>query len=371
MTTPIASAVPPDVVSAADYERYARANLPADIWAYIAGAGADGLTRRWNREAFDSLPISGRVLADMTNASTASTLLGTPLACPILIAPLAHQRLVHPDGENATVLGASAVGAWMTVSTLSSVAIEEIAQRARTPLWFQVYMQAQREHTFQLVRRAETAGCKALVVTVDAPVNGVRNEEQRAGFRFPPHVQAVHVAGFPGPTVHARPGESPVFKGFLKTAPTWDDIRWLRGETQLPMLLKGVVHPSDAERALSEGVDGLVISNHGGRTLDTLPASLHALEAVAAQVGGRVPILLDGGIRRGTDVLKAIALGASSVMIGQPILHALAVAGPVGVAHLLTILRAEFEVAMALTGCASIAQIDRNVMWSTASKPAR
>jgi 4-hydroxymandelate oxidase len=371
VTAPIASAIPPDVVSAADYERYARTSLPADIWAYIAGAGADGFTQRWNREAFDTLPITGRVLADLTNASTACTLFGTPLACPILIAPVAHQKLVHPDGENATALGASAVGAWMTVSTLSSVAIEDIAQHAQTTLWFQVYMQAERAHTLQLVRRAETAGCKALVVTVDAPVNGVRNEEQRAGFRFPPHVQAVHVAGFPAPTVQAGPGESSVFKGLLKKAPTWDDIRWLRGKTQLPMLLKGVVHPSDAERALSEGIDGLVVSNHGGRTLDTLPASLHALQAVAAQVGGRVPILLDGGVRRGTDVLKAIALGASAIMIGQPVLHALAVAGPVGVAHLLTILRAEFEVAMALTGCASIAQIDHNALWSAVSKTPR
>jgi 4-hydroxymandelate oxidase len=257
----------------------------------------------------------------------------------------------------------------MTVSTLSSVAIEDIAQNAQTTLWFQIYMQTEREHTLQLVRRAENAGCKALIVTVDAPVNGVRNDEQRAGFKIPSHLQAVHVADFPGPIVRAGPGESPVFKGLLEKAPTWDDIRWLRGETRLPILLKGIVHPNDAERALSEGVDGLIVSNHGGRTLDTLPASLDALEVVAARVRGRVPILLDGGIRRGTDILKAIALGARAVMIGQPILHALAVAGPVGVAHLLTILRAEFEVAMALTGCASVAQIDRNVLWRSPSEP--
>lgn len=363
MSERLSHTVPPDVVAAGDYERHARALLPADVWAYIAGAGADSLTQRANRTAFDTQQLAGRVLSDMSAASTASTLFGVPLPFPILLAPVAHQKLVHPDGERATVLGASAVGAWMTVSTLSSVAIEEIAATAQTRLWFQLYVQAEREETLRLVRRAEDAGCRALVVTVDAPVNGVRNDEQRAGFRLPPHVRSPHTEGFAVPIARAGPGESPVFKGLLDRAPTWADIAWLRQVTRLPILLKGVVHPADAERTISEGLDGIVVSNHGGRTLDTLPASLHALEAVAAHVRGRVPLLLDGGIRRGTDVLKALALGASAVMIGQPILHALTVAGPVGIAHLLTILRAEFEVAMALTGCASMAAIDRGVLW--------
>ena len=355
--------VPPDVVSAADYERHARERLPADVWGYIAGAGADGLTQRWNREAFDTQRLSGRVLADMSGASTESTLFGTLLPFPVLVAPVAHQKLVHTDGEHATLLGAAAVGAWMTVSTLSSVRLEEIAERAQTTLWFQLYIQVEREDTLQLVRRAEAAGFKALVVTVDAPVNGVRNEEQRAGFRMPAAARPLNVEGFAVPTPRAGPGESPVFKGLLDRAPTWADIAWLRQQTTLPILLKGIVNPIDAARALEEGLDGIVVSNHGGRTLDTLPASLHALEAVAEAVGGRVPLLLDGGVRRGSDVLKALALGASAVMIGQPVLHALAVAGPVGVAHLLTILRAEFEAAMALTGCASLVAIDRGVLW--------
>lgn len=362
-----AHVVPRDVVAAADYERYARARLPADVWAYVAGAGADGLTQRWNREAFDAQRLAGRVLADMSRASTASTLLGVPLPFPILLAPVAHQKLVHADGECATALGASAVGAWMTVSTLSSVALEDVAAVAQAPLWFQLYMQVEREDTLRLVRRAEDAGYRALVVTIDAPVNGVRNSEQRAGFRIPPHARPVNVDGFATLSPHAGPGESPVFKGLLDRAPTWVDIAWLRGQTKLPILLKGIVHPADAMRALAEGIDGLVVSNHGGRTLDTLPASLHALELVAAEVCGRVPILVDGGVRRGTDVLKAIALGASAVMIGQPILHALAVAGPVGVAHLLTILRAEFEVAMALSGCATLDAIGRGILWPPVS----
>ncbi len=363
MTDETTFVVPPDVVSAADYERHARARLPDDVWAYIAGAGADGITQRWNRDAFDRLKLSGRVLADMAGASTESTLFGKTLATPILVAPVAHQRLVHPDADFATALGASAVSAWMTVSTLASVPLEEIAARADTVLWFQLYMQSTREATLRLVKRAEAAGYAALIVTVDAPVNGVRNIAQRAGFRLPAHVRAVNVDGAPGPLSRAGPGESPVFKGLLDHAPTWADLVWLREATRLPILVKGIVHPDDAEQAIACGADGIVVSNHGGRTLDTLPASLDALDVVAARVKGRVPLLVEGGIRRGTDVLKALALGANAVMVGQPILHALAVAGPVGVIHLLTILRAEFEAAMALTGCARISDIGRGVLW--------
>jgi 4-hydroxymandelate oxidase len=337
--------------------------LPDDIWAYIAGAGGDGLTRRWNREAYDALQLAGRVLADFNQATTASTLFGQRLDTPIIVAPVAYQKLAHPDGELATVVGASAGAAWMTVSTLSSVTIEEIARAAQTTIWFQLYMQVSRELTLRLVRRAENAGCKALMVTVDASVNGVRNGEQRAGFRLPAHIRPVHTEGFPEPASRAEPGESPVFKGMLDHAPGWADIAWLRSATKLPILLKGVTHPADAERAIAEGVNGIVVSNHGGRTLDTLPASIDALDAVAQRVGGQVPLLVDGGIRRGTDVLKALALGASAVMIGQPIMHALAVAGPVGVVHLLTILRAELEVAMALTGRPTLSAIDRSVIW--------
>lgn len=358
--------VPPDVVCAADYERHARERLPADVWAYIAGAGADGLTQARNRAAFDRIELAGRVLADMRQASTATTFLGIDLPFPLLIAPVAHQRLVHPDGELASALGAASCGAAMCVSTLAGATLEDIAARAAAPLIFQLYMQGGREAALSLVRRAEDAGYRALMVTVDAPVNGVRNDEQRAGFRLPAHVRPVNIEGMAGPVSRAGPGESPVFKGLLDTAPRWDDIEWLRGRTSLPLILKGIVHPDDAERAIRLGANAVAVSNHGGRTLDTLPASIDALKAVAARVEGRVPLLLDGGIRRGTDILKALALGARACMIGQPVMHALAVAGPVGVAHLLVILRAELEVAMALTGRASIDAIDPATIWGSA-----
>ncbi len=362
MTSP-ASPVPADVVSLADYERHARARLPADVWAYISGGGADGITQRWNREAFDGIRLSGRVLADMASATTETSLLGLELPVPILLAPVAHQKLVHPDGELATALGASALNIPLVVSTLASTSLEDVARGTTAPLLFQLYMQQDRAATLALVNRAEAAGYRALVVTVDAPVNGVRNIEQRAGFRFPDSISPVNIAGMQQPVSRAGPGESPVFRGLLDHAPSWADLEWLRAETSLPLVLKGVLHPDDAERAIVAGIDGIVVSNHGGRTLDTLPATIEVLPQITRVVAGRIPVLMDGGIRRGTDVLKAIALGASAVLIGQPQLHALAVAGPVGIVHMLTILRAELEVAMALTGCATVRSINTNVLW--------
>lgn len=364
MTQATGNIVPPDVVCADDYERHAHARLPAPILAYIAGAGADGITRRWNRAAFDEMALAGRVLADMSKATTEGTLLGLPLAHPVILAPVAHQMLVHPEGERAMAIGASATQSWMTVSTLSSIRLEDVAAASQTTLMFQLYFQMERAATLGLVRRAEAAGYKALMVTVDAPINGVRNDEQRAGFGLPAHVRPVNIEGLPGPVSRAGPGESPVFKGLLDRAPTWTDVEWLRANTALPILLKGIVHPDDAARAISLGVDGIVVSNHGGRTLDTLPSSVAALERVAARVRGRVPLLVDGGIRRGTDVLKALALGADAVMVGRAAIYALAVSGAVGIAHLTTILRAELEVAMALTGCATRSDIGPDVLWS-------
>lgn len=359
MNTP----VPPDAVCLFDYERYARQRLDDNAWAYVSGWAGDGLTLSRNREAFDRQELSGRVLADLSSASAAGQLFGMDLPFPILLAPVAFQKLAHPDGEIAAALGASACGAWMCVSSMASVQIEEVASVAQAPLIFQLYMLGGREFSLRLVRRAEAAGYRALMVTVDAPIAGVRNVEQRADFALPPHVRAVNMAGAVRPISCAGPGESPVFKGLLDGAPTWADIEWLRGQTRLPLIVKGIVHPADAERAVNFGADGVVVSNHGGRTLDTLPASLDALRAVAARVKGRAALLMDGGVRRGTDVLKALALGADAVMVGQPLMHALAVAGPVGVLHLLTILRAEFEAAMALNGCARLADITSDVLW--------
>jgi len=354
--------IPQDIAAVADYEAYARERLTPQAWAYFAGAGADGLTQTRNRAAFDALCLRGRVLGDLGGGHTRLTLLGQTLESPILLAPVAFQKMAHPDGELGTVAAASAFGAAMVVSTQASVDLEEIARQAQTPLWFQLYIQPDRGFTQELVRRAEAAGYRALVVTVDAPVNGMRNDEQRAGFVLPPGVEAVNLRGMrPGP---GDDGSGRLLGGpLLAAAPTWKDIAWLKSLTRLPVLIKGVMTAEDATRALAEGVDGVVVSNHGGRVLDSQPATIEVLPEIAAALEGRLPILLDGGIRRGTDVLKALALGANAVLIGRAYLFALAAAGAVGVAHVIRMLRAELEVAMALTGYSTLNVITPSGLW--------
>lgn len=358
--------VPPEVVALDDYESLAAARLTASAFAYIAGGAADELTLRENRAAFDRIRLKNRVLADLTGGGTALDLFGRVFDYPILLASIAHHMLADPDGEIATVVGAAGAKAGMVVSTEADTTLEEIAAVAKTPLWFQLYIQHEPALTRGLVQRAEAAGYGALVVTVDSPVDGARNRQARAGYRWPKLSEHPNLRSFttPPPQAHARLGESLVFAGFGDTVAQWRDIAWLKSLTRLPVLLKGITAPEDAIRAVEEGVDGLIVSNHGGRVLDTMPASIDALPAVSEAIAGRVPLLLDGGIRRGTDVLKALALGASAVLLGRPYMYALAVAGPVGVAHALHVLRCEFEMAMALTGCRTLKDIGPQVLWS-------
>ena len=350
--------IPAAIASVDDYEPFARERVSEQAWAYLSGGAADEWTLRENCAAFQRLTLRTAVLRDLRGGNTRLELFGQPFAYPILLAPVAHQKLVHPEGELATVLAASAMQAGMVVSTQASASLEDIARQARAPLWFQLYILPDRDFTAALVRRAEAAGYCALVVTVDAPVNGVRNREQRAGFVLPPEAEAVNLRGLAPPAAGGAAG-APVLLGtpLLDSAPTWKDIAWLRSLTRLPVLVKGVMTAEDARRALSEGVDGIVVSNHGGRVLDAQPATIDVLPEIAAAVGGRVPVLLDGGVRRGTDVLKALALGASAVLIGRPYVYGLAAAGAVGVSHVLHILRAELEAAMALTGCRDLAAV--------------
>lgn len=348
-----------------DYERLAEQRLDAGAWAYFSGGSADEITVRSNSSRFGEIQLIPRVLRGGPGGNTRVTLLGRTYAHPIFVAPMAYQKLAHPDGELATAMAAAAQDACMVLSTQASITLEEAARAGATCRWFQLYLQPQREATQQLVHRAEAAGYEAFVVTVDAPVNGVRNREHRADFQLPPGIAAVSLLGLPPVKATARREDvvSPVFDHFVASAPTWDDVAWLRAATKLPILLKGILSPADAEIAVSCGVDGIIVSNHGGRTLDTAPATITVLPEIAAAVGRRVPLLVDGGIRRGTDVLKALALGASAILVGRPIVYGLAANGAHGVAHVLRLLRDEFEIAMALTGCRVTGEITPDLIW--------
>lgn len=355
------AAIPPGVVSAADYEALARERLDPAAWAYFSGGAGDEITVDANCRAWQQLWLQPRVLQPLAGGHTRVDLLGRTLAHPVMLAPVAYQRLAHADGEIGTALAAAAQGAGLVVSLQASTSMEDVARAAlgdahRGPLWLQLHLQRERQHTLALVQRAETAGYEALVLTVDAPTSGVRDRERRAGYRLPPGIGPVNLKDVPAtPPARLAPGQSPLFDDLLLAAPAWSDVEWLAGATRLPLLLKGVLHEADARQAALLGVAGLIVSNHGGRTLDTAVPTAWALPRVVDAVNGNVPVLVDGGIRRGTDVLKAVALGARAVLIGRPYMHALACAGAMGVAHVLRLLRDELEMAMALSGCRTLA----------------
>lgn len=366
---PAVQPIPPGVVTLADHEAHARTRLDDNAWAYFSGGAADEITLRANRDAWDSLQLSTRVLRDLVGGHTRVELLGRTLAHPILLAPVAFQRMAHPDGEIATAYAASMQGAGVVLSSQASMPMEHVAQAVlgeaqRGPLWFQLYFQHDRGFTRQLIQRAEQAGYEALVLTVDAPASGARDRERRTGFTLPPGISAVNLAGLPpAKPIPLQAHQSRMFDALLTTAPTWKDIEWLRGITRLPILLKGIMHPDDARLAMEAGAAGIVVSNHGGRTLDTMPPTAAVLPRIREALGSDFPVLVDGGIRRGTDVLKAIALGANAVLIGRPYVFGLANAGAMGVSHVIRLLRDELEIAMALCGCATLADAKADVLF--------
>jgi 4-hydroxymandelate oxidase len=353
-----------DSVSVSDLERLARERMSHMAFEYMAGGAGDEITLRWNQEALQHLRLRPRVLNDVSAVDTRVTLLGQEHPYPILLAPTAYHRLMHPEGELATARAAGSRGTTLIVSSSTTTAIEDIARVATAPLWFQLYLQPERSVTVDVVRRVEAAGCRVLCVTVDAPVSGPQNRIRRAAFVLPPDLELPM-----NPLANRRrretaPPDTEMEPFAARYPATWKDIEWLQSLTRLPVVLKGILHPDDAEKAASAGVAAIVVSNHGARNLDTAPATIEVLPEIVDRVAGRVPVLVDGGIRRGTDVLKALALGASATLIGRAYLYGLGADGERGVTRVLDILRTELEMAMALTGQANMAALDRRLVFS-------
>jgi 4-hydroxymandelate oxidase len=347
-----------DPVNVDELEAVARERLEKSVYDYFAGGAEDEVTLRGNREALRRLALRYRVLVDVSRVDTSATLLGIPLSIPVLLAPTALHRLAHPEGERATARAAAAAGTLMTLSTVSSVALEEVASSAPSaPRWFQLYCFPERPDTEALIARAHRAGYRAIVLTVDAPILGRRERDLRNGFTVPEGM-AAHPAGQP----EAGAGQWPLSSLIGLPALSWPDLSWIRRASPLPLVLKGIVRGDDAKRAVDEGTAAVWVSNHGGRQLDSATPTAEALEEVVAAVGGRVPVIFDGGVRRGTDVLKALALGASAAAIGRAQLWGLAVAGEEGVRRVLEMIRDELALAMALGGCRAISEIDRSLV---------
>jgi 4-hydroxymandelate oxidase len=365
VTIPEGTAFP---VNLSAFRRAARRVLPRSAYDYIAGGAEDEVTLRANRAAYRSIFLRPRVLVDVHAPDTTVELFGHRLAHPILLAPTAFQRLAHDEGERATARAARASESLFVASTMATHTVEEIARAAPGPFWFQLYVLRDRDLTLSLVRRAEAAGASALCLTVTVPTQGKRERDERGHFVLPPGLVMANFRGHVQAEMSEGKGsrlEAYIGAEFDPTL-SWADLRWLCDATSLPVLVKGVLTPEDARRALDHGAAGIIVSNHGGRQLDTAEPTIVALPRVVDAVGNDVPVLVDGGIRRGTDLVKALALGARAILIGRPYLWGLALGGQAGVEAVISHLRAELVRTLMLVGCPSIARLDRSFIsdWS-------
>lgn len=326
-----------------DYEPVARSKLAADVYDYYAGGAGDERTLTENRRAFDRWVLRPRVLRGAGTPDTSTRILGNGVEFPVLVAPWAYQGMAHPEGESATVRAAARTGTIAVVSSTAVDRLEEIAVASDRPKWWQLYLFTDPGRSADMLERVAAAGYAAICWTVDFPVAGLRYRDARSGFTMP--------IGLPGEDLVHEPNM------------TWDQLAFIREHAPgLPVLVKGILTAEDAKLAVEHGAEGIVVSNHGGRQLDACPASLDALPEVVDAVGARLPVLMDGGVRRGTDVLTALALGAAAVMVGRAAVWGLAADGEEGVAGVLGILRAEVENAMALTGCRQIRDVGRHLV---------
>lgn len=374
MSTP---QVPPPAtpLAVSEYESLAHQRLPAQVWDFLAGGSGAETTVTANRAAFDQWVLRPRVLVDVSSCDLSLNLLGSQVAAPVGIAPMAYHRLIHPDGELATARAAGAAGALFVVSSFASQRLEDIAAAATGPLWLQLYWLRQQEVLTDLLKRAEAGGYRAIVLTVDAPRMGRRLRDLRHGFAIPPDVAAVNI----DPEVMAtsalsRPGESAVERHSrhqFDPSVTWRELAWLREQTSLPLVLKGILTAEDALLAVDHGISAVIVSNHGGRQVDGAVASLAALPEIVDAVDGRCPVLLDGGVRTGTDIVKALALGARAVLVGRPVLWGLATSGADGAQAVLDLLVTELDSVMALCGRPRLADLDSSLVSQLPVAPAR
>lgn len=335
-----------------DYEQHAKSLLPKAYYDYYASGACDEVSLRLNREAYQQILLAPRVLRDVSHVSLQTTLNNKVLSHPICIAPTAFHGLAHQQAEVATALAANATQTHMTVGMMANEPLEKVAETASQPLWLQIYFLNNRDDTLSIVKRAEAAGYDGLVVTVDSQFLGKREIDYRNQFKLPENLSPANLDSQKH-NVKISAGQEDLFVKNL----TWADIEWLKSQTRLPIWLKGILHPDDAHSALKAGVDGIIVSNHGARQLDTAIPPILVLPQIAEVIAGQIPIIVDSGIRRGTDVFKALALGANAIMLGRPILWGLTVAGSQGVEQVIKILCAELANAMALCGFNSIQEI--------------
>ena len=350
--------IPADVSCAQDYEWLAPHFIAPDRFAYISGGSGQDVTLQKNRSAFTEFNITPRTLCELGNCNTSVSILGNRLKHPIMLAPVAYQKLVHAEGELATALAAESTDTCMVSSTLSTQTLEDVAAQSGEACWFQLYVQPDEHDTRVLINRAVKAGYQAIVVTVDAAVQVPSVRAVRAGFRMPHEITAVNLPNMSmnNPEIDSQE-TSHVFRTFKHNAVTYEKLKRLIQDSPLPVIVKGILTVEDALKIRSLGAEGIIVSNHGGRTLDGVTASLSVLADIRNALGDEFLILLDGGVRSGQDIYKSLALGANAILIGRLQMYALSVAGALGVAHMIKLLREELELCMAMTGRSNVSDI--------------
>lgn len=360
-----------EITNVSEYEAIAREKLPKMVYDYYASGAEDQWTLKENRNAFTRILFRPRILIDVTKIDLTTTVLGYKISMPIMLAPTAMQKMAHPEGEYATARAASAAGTIMTLSSWATSSVEEVASTGPGIRFFQLYVYKDRNVVAQLVRRAERAGFKAIALTVDTPRLGRRESDIKNRFNLPAHLTLKNFEGLDLGKMNqtSDSGLASYVAGQIDRSLSWKDVKWLQTITTMPILVKGVMTAEDTRLAVQVGAAGIIVSNHGARQLDYVPATISCLEEVVKAAQGRVPVFLDGGVRRGTDVFKALALGASGVFIGRPVVFSLAAEGEAGVRKVLQMMREEFELTMALSGCCSLKDITRNHILTETDVP--